>query len=110
MIKRREVGELRKQVVVQYVSDENQNTTGELEKTWATFATVWAAITPVSGGEFYAAGLTQASVTHRIEIRYLTGLTPKMRFLWGTRIFNIVLIRNLDERNDRMEMLAFEEV
>jgi len=64
-------------------------------KEWITVYKVWADITPVSGNEYLAANRETVSVTSKIYIRYLPGITPKMRIKNGDRIFsNLFLEKN----------------
>ena len=44
--------------------------TGEMVKTWATLAKVWAQIVPLSGREFMASAAEQSEVRGRIVIRW----------------------------------------
>ena len=43
---------------------------------WGDFATVWASVEPISGQEYWASSQVQAEVTHRIRVRYLSGVRP----------------------------------
>jgi SPP1 family predicted phage head-tail adaptor len=96
-------------VTIERIASEPQNSMGETEPNWQTLATASASVEPISGSEYFAAAQTNASVTHRIRMRYISGLTPKMRIVWGDRTFEITLVRNLGEQNRFMEILAFEE-
>jgi head-tail adaptor len=55
-----------------------------------------------------AAGQQDTTITHRVRLRYLPGLTQRDRFSWGSRTLNIV---SLLEYNNRAEHVAIcEEV
>jgi len=43
-------------------------------------------------------------------MRFTDGVTPDMRIRYGERIFEIVVVRNLDEENRITEILATEKV
>ena len=60
------------------------------------------------GAETYVSDGVKASAYSEIGIRHISGITRKMRVLFGTRVFNIRDIRNYDERN-RWLILACEE-
>lgn len=77
---------------------------------WDAVCAVWAAIDPVSGKEFYAAQQSQSQVTHKITIRYRSGLNTAMRIKFGTRKFHIVSIIDWEERHERMLIMATEMV
>lgn len=51
-------------------------------KTWATLATVWAAIRASSGGEQIESAAVISSVSYEVEIRYRADVTPSMRVSW----------------------------
>lgn len=63
-------------------------------------ATVWASVEPTAGNERLAAARTHADTTHRVELRYWSGLTTKhwLRFD-GARQLEILSIVNPEERN-----------
>jgi SPP1 family predicted phage head-tail adaptor len=77
-------------------------------ETSLTYTAVQASIKPISGREYFAAQSTQADVTHRIGLRYLSGVTPKMHVGYGTRIFDILSVINADERNRELQLMCRE--
>lgn len=102
-------GDLRHRITVQVKSLVTDNMGGWTE-TWATFATVSAAIWPVSAKEQITGAKLEGEVTHRIRIRYLSGLLPSHRVLFGTRYLNIVSIVNVEERKIQMDLLCTEVI
>lgn len=103
------VGKLRRRIIIQQAI-ESANAYGELVQTWITFANVWAAVEPLRGREFFAAQEQQARATTRIRIRYLAGVTPKMRVLFDSRIYLINAVINPEERNAEMQLMCEELV
>ena len=102
-------GRLRHRVDIESVT-ESQTASGQVTRSWSLFEPVWANIGRVSGNE-YVQGETQiAEATHKIECRYLAGVTPKMRVNFNGRIFNILSVANVDERGIRLEMITKEAV
>jgi SPP1 family predicted phage head-tail adaptor len=93
--------------VIQQVT-EGQDATGAVTESWDTFATVWSSLEPIAGREYFEAKQTMADTTHRIRIRYLSGVVPKMRVLFGSRIYNITEIINYMERNVELHLMATE--
>lgn len=77
-------------------------------KTWKTYKECWAEIDPPQSREFFSANQTQAEVTTRVRIRYLSGVTPNMRIKFNTRYLNINSIINPDERNKELIMMCNE--
>ena len=72
---------------------------------------LWAAIWPLKGEEAVVAMQTQATISHRLRIRYQAGILPGMRVKLGSRYFNIVAAPiNIDERNRELEILCQEQV
>ena len=63
---------------------------GGVIEAWAPLHdSVPAEIVPLSGREFLAAQATQASITARITVRYLPGLTALMRVVHGATVYNV---------------------
>jgi SPP1 family predicted phage head-tail adaptor len=91
---------------------ETQGADGSVVQTWETFKRCRAAMEPLSGNEFFAAQATQANVTGRIWVRYLDGkgVTPKMRVLWGDRVYEISSVINYKERNKFLQLMVDEDV
>jgi len=100
-------GDLRHRITIQTPS-ETSDGIGGMTTTWSTFKKIWAAIWPLRGAEYLAAMQITSEITHKIRIRYLSGVTPKMRILFGTRYFDIQSIINPDERNIYLELMCRE--
>ncbi len=87
---------------------------GGLSVNWQNFATIWAEILPFSttvrNSEKFTNGQLEDIGGFRITIRYLNGITPKMRVKYGTRLFNIRAVIDPDENKEILELLAEEGV
>jgi SPP1 family predicted phage head-tail adaptor len=68
--------------------------------TWNNSSAVWASVEGVSAREALIAGQQETSVTHKVRLRYLPGLTQQMRFSWRSRTLEIV---SLLEHGNRSE-------
>ena len=102
-----DAGSLRERVTVQQAS-ESRNALGETVLSWATFAERWASVEGVSSREALAAGQQDVTITHRVRMRYVSGMTQSMRFSWRSRTLQIV---SLLEYGNRSEHVAIcEEV
>lgn len=77
---------------------------------WEDEVTLWAAIDPLSGREFYAAEQSQSEVSHKIRCRYRGGLTTAMRIKYGSRKFKIISIIDWEERHESLLILCKELV
>ena len=63
---------------------------GGVTETWATFATVRAAVAPLIGKDMIASMAAQSTAEARINHRYLAGITSAMRILWDGATYEIV--------------------
>lgn len=86
-----------------------RRTAGSLN-TWAEVDTVWAAVEPLSGNQFYQNLVATTEVTGRVRIRYRTDIKPDWRLKFGTRIFNIVGIVNPKEENRELHIMYREMI
>jgi SPP1 family predicted phage head-tail adaptor len=76
-------GIMRHRVTIQ-MPVETQNDYGEPEVRWQTVHSgVWAFIGPLKGREFFASKQLTAEISARICIRYLSGVTAKMKIVHG---------------------------
>jgi SPP1 family predicted phage head-tail adaptor len=92
-------GKLRERVTVQQASAA-RNSLGEAVLSWSDFAEVWASVEGVSARESLTAGQQETTISHRVRLRYLPGLTANMRFSWRSRTLDIV---SLLEHGNRSE-------
>ena len=103
------IGKLRHYVKLQS-STQAQSGYGEESKTWATDESIFAEIKPLRGSELLEYQQINSELTHRIIIRYTSNATSAKRILFGTRIFDINVVRNIDERNIYQELLCKEKL
>jgi SPP1 family predicted phage head-tail adaptor len=94
-------GKLRHRITIEAATV--ANVFGEEVETWTTFAEVWAAKEDLAGREFFAAQQTTAEVTTRFRLRYLDGVTPKMRINSDGVLYNIESVQDPDGR--RVELI-----
>ena len=100
-------GALRHRVVIQSVGS-TYDDYGDLSDSWTTAASVWASIDPVSGQEKDIAGELSGVVTHKIKIRYRSGITTQNRITFDSRVFQIEAVRDWQERNIYLELQCKE--
>ena len=81
---------------------------GQESETWATVATVWASVEPLSGRELLAAQQVQGETTHRIRMRYQSGVTTSSRLLFNLRPFDVRSVINKNEAGAFLELLCTE--
>ena len=92
-------GDLRERVTVQVASG-TTNALGETVLAWSDSSAVWASVEGASAREALTAGQQETTVTHRLRLRYLPGLTSQMRFAWRGRTLEI---SSLLEHSNRTE-------
>jgi len=102
------IGELNKRLVIEDLVATPDGAGGS-DVNWVEFATVWAKIKPRYGSEKLLAHAVTSTTTHIISIRYRNGLRPRMRFVDGTREFEIQSIVNVDEANTWLSCLCREK-
>jgi SPP1 family predicted phage head-tail adaptor len=89
-----------------------QNSYGEVSKNdsdWTDFITVRAGIYPVSSKEYFVAGSAFGEITHKVNLRYTSGITSGMRIKCDKRIFEIKTPPiNFQERNILLQLLCKE--
>lgn len=101
-------GEFRHRITIQKMS-KIENDYGELLDTWVDFLEVRAAIYPLSGKDFFAAETTNNEITHKINIRYVSGITSAMRIKFGERYFEITSPPiNFQEKNILLQIMCKE--
>ncbi len=101
-------GKLRHRITIQQRSESARDDYGAPTYAWSTLATRWASIEPLRGQERFIADQTQSGVTHRVRLRYLSGVKPEMRFDYDGRTFEIAQVLNRDELGAELELLCFE--
>ena len=72
------------------------------------YKAVWAAVSNLSGREFFAAAQVNAENTVKFTIRYLAGLDQTMQIIFDGKPYNIIAIDNLKYKNKYMEIKAVE--
>jgi SPP1 family predicted phage head-tail adaptor len=94
-------GKLRERVTVQIASG-TTNALGETVLAWSDSSAVWASVEGVSAREALAAGQQDTTITHKVRLRYLPGLTQRDRFSWRSRTLNIVSLLEYDNRTEHV--------
>lgn len=101
-------GSLRCRLIIES-PNEAQDNLGQEIQTWALFAEVFGSLDPISGRERVLSAQTMAEATYRARIRFLRGLTTKMRIKYGERIYHIVYIAD-DSRGRELVLDLIEGV
>ena len=88
-----------------------QDEFGQDQESWATIATRWGQVKPMSSKELVASNQVQSNATHEVKLRYDSSLnlTAKDRILYDGRFLNIESIINVGERNKEYVLICKEE-
>lgn len=102
-------GRLRHRITIEKPDDAAASWNGA--QTWSTYATVWARLEPTRGSERTSqeTGKIKAEITVKITMRYIRGVLPSMRFSFEGRYFYPTSILNIEERNQELQIEAYEE-
>lgn len=108
-------GELDKVISIQKQVDVSDNM-GGFTQTWvdlvtgtATDTDIWAAIWPASAKEQIMSEKEVGTITHKIRIRYRTGVTSDMRVKYGSSYFGILAPPiNTNMANRRLDLICKE--
>jgi SPP1 family predicted phage head-tail adaptor len=101
-------GELRHYIAIEEPT-EAVSAGGDVTQTWAVFAQVHARIETIGGGEAWAARQVYPTATTLMGIRYLEGLTNRMRVSFGGRLFDINAIDPDAAEGERWMVLTCTE-
>ena len=102
-------GDLRHRVTIQQATNIDNGAGDVVVSAWADVATVWAEVRPTSARERLAQQQVTQEVTHLVSMRWTPAIAKDRRLKFGTRIFNIGGIINVDERNIELRLLCSEE-
>jgi len=69
-----------------------------------------ASIQPVSGRETFESMKLEAKVSHKITVRFGVSVKPTDDIVFGSRLFKVSAVINIDERSRWMLILAEEIV
>jgi SPP1 family predicted phage head-tail adaptor len=85
---------------------------GGYTESWVLIATVWGRVSPASAAELrrVVAGTVTALLPYLVAVRYVAGVTTQTRVTYHGRVFAVQAVRNVDERNVRLEIICEERV
>lgn len=102
-------GDLRYRITIQQNQPIKDNEAITVDN-WTEFATVWGAVEPIRGREYFQAAAVNAENTVRFRIRYQKGITSKMRVSYDERTFNIQTVIDIDEQHREIHLMCLEVV
>ena len=101
-------GTLRHELVYQELTETATGSRGQSTATWTSVVTLKGSIRTLSGRELERARELVKEVTHEVVTHYHSDVDVKGRFLFGTRVFNIGHVNNIEERNRKLVILCTE--
>ncbi|KKL17335.1 hypothetical protein LCGC14_2486610 [marine sediment metagenome] len=102
-------GALKHRVRIQEATEGSADVLNEKAVTWSDLVTVWGAVLPQSGREFYRAMQVNAEVTHLVSIRYRSDVDETNRLVVGGRTLDITSVVNVDEADEELLITCVED-
>ncbi|CAK0778987.1 Head-tail adaptor protein [Gammaproteobacteria bacterium] len=97
-------GRMDRLVIIQR-STATRDTMGQETMSWATHASVWAQVTPVSGNEALKENRDVAALLAKFVIRFLSTVTAKDRISYDSKYWDILSLREIGRR-EGLEIMA----
>ncbi len=91
------IGDLRRRVTIE-AAVRTSDGGGGSSVTWQAVADVWAAIWPRLADEVVTLDRVAGRASHDMWIRYRADIKPEMRVVFGTRIFDIRGVIDVEDR------------
>lgn len=106
-----QAGRLRHRVALQKPTAGSPQRTGSgaPDESWATVATVYAAIEPLRGREFLESQAVNSAVATRIRVRYqdaLAAIDASWRAVHGSVVYSIEAVINPNARNVELQLMC----
>ncbi len=87
-----------------------RNEFGQPNTTWEEVDTVWGAVEPISGREFWAQQQVQSEITTRIRIRYRNDINSGMKAEYSGKVYIIKNIIDPQESHRELQLMCSEGV
>lgn len=106
----RPAGEFTRRVTIETVGARVDDGYGGGSVAPTTFLSRRAKIEPLAGEERFVNGQFDPSLSHRITFRYYAGIKPHMQVKYGTRLFDIKYVADLEEAHRDVVLMCEELV
>ncbi len=105
-------GELNKRIKIsqEVAGSPAADSLGQPNLYWEEVDTVWGAIEPITGREFWAQQQVQSEITARIRIRYRTDLAAGMKAECGGKTYIIKNVIDPREGHAELQLMCAEGV
>lgn len=83
-----------------------RSSSGEAIAGWSAYKTVWGELNQVSGGEAFRSRQVHASADSVFEFDWIDApdVTTAMRATYGSRVFDVLMVNNIANRNRRVRV------
>jgi len=102
-----DAGRFNRQLTVE-VEVETPDGGGGFTSAFVAQDTVWAHICPVNARMVDRADTRETEITHQIFMRFRAGISSAVRFVTGTRKFEVLSVRDPDETRRYLECNVIE--
>lgn len=96
-------GALDQRIVIERLV-EGYDELGQPINTWLPIVTTWAAVTPLVGREYIAAGALLSEVTARVRMRYRPGITAADRVIHGGKVYGITSVADVHSSRRELQL------
>tara|TARA_R110001583_G_scaffold194878_1_gene367424 strand:+ start:937 stop:1266 length:330 start_codon:yes stop_codon:yes gene_type:complete len=103
------IGKMRYRIKVENATN-TRDAGGGMSQAYNSAAFVYANIKPTNANSSYRQGMVQEKVTHEITMRFMKNIGTNSRISYGTRLFDVKGIINVDERDRFLKLLCEEGV
>ena len=103
------IGKMRYRVKVETATN-TRDAGGGISQSYTPVTFIYANIKPLKADSTYRQGIVQEKVTHEVTIRYMDNISTNHRISFGSRLFDIKGIINIDERDRFLKLLCAEGV
>ena len=103
-------GKYNKSVILQRRDYEKEQKSGygSSRPFWKKFAEVRASVEPLQGREYFSGPFQMGENIVRVRIRYIDGVTRKMRIKYGNRVFDIYSVIDSMESHRELQLMCKE--
>lgn len=103
-------GKYNKSVILQRRDYEKERKSGygSSRPFWKKFAEVRASVEPLQGREYFSGPFQMGENIVRVRIRYIDGVTRKMRIKYGNRVFDIYSVIDSMESHRELQLMCKE--
>jgi SPP1 family predicted phage head-tail adaptor len=88
---------------------EARDAMGGVTITWDNVVERWGSIEPVNAREINEGSKVEERITHRIRMRHHANIAPSWRIVNRGKIYNVIGIRDIDERRKVIEIQAVQD-